>query len=192
MDWLYETLMSTPDDYTVVVAMHAFINWGTNKVESGPLQVCNMLSGYKQKDPSRRITNSNQISGNVYPYGYHYYDFSNAKKPKGIICLGGDMHWDYAYVVRTAEGAESGAYTDSLAQHPDSIVVVHTQTDAYGRTYPPGTYLSDTWPMEQGTVTEQCFDIVSIEQYNENYVKAKFTRIGAGEDREFLLNLQQQ
>ena len=65
----------------------------------------------------------------------------------------------------------------------NDILVVHTQTDAYGCTYPSGTYISDTWEMTPNTITEQCFDIVTIEKY-----KVTFTRIGAGNDRIFNYN----
>lgn len=186
MDWLYETLMSTPNNYTVVVAMHAFINWANNKVESGPLQVCNMLSGFRTKNASCRVTNTNNIPN--YAYGYHYYDFTNAPTPKGVLCIGGDMHWDHAVVCRRRDGVyDSVTYTDAEAMHDDSIVVVHTQTDAYGRTYPSGTYVGDTYPMTQGTVTEQCFDVVSMSD-QDTYIEAKFVRVGAGVDRVFKLS----
>lgn len=188
MDWLYSVLMSTPNQYTVVVAMHTFLNYNNNQMEAGPLQVCNMLIGFREKNSSLRVTNNNNIPGTVYPYGYHYYDFSNANTPRNILCLGGDMHWDFAVICyRDNNSISVVPYSNEYATQPNSILVVHTQTDAYNRTYPPGTYITDTYPMTPGTITEQCFDIVTMKDENE-YTEAKFVRIGAGYDRVFKLS----
>lgn len=180
MDWLYETLMSTPENYNVVVVNHAFINYTNNQVSSGSSNVTKMLNGLKRKDSNLRIANNNQI-GETYPYGYHYYNFSKAPTVSKVICLGGDAHWDFACkMVYDNDTLSQVDIVNGGAVSENDVLVVHTQTDAYGCTYPSGTYISDTWEMTPNTVTEQCFDVVTIEDN-----KVTFTRIGAGEDRVF-------
>jgi len=87
------------------------------------------------------------------------YDFSNAGGKVQLI-LGGHTHSDVSWDVG-AEGNTAG------------VPIIITDTDSY-RDH-KGT---------EGTVNSQCFDVVSID-YTGKTVKC--TRIGRGDDREFVL-----
>lgn len=183
MDWLYETLMSTPENYDIIVGCHAWVNWENNLVQAGEKKAAELLHAFKGKTQNFNLYMYEEGCP-VYAQGNHYYDFSNAPTVGKIICLGGDAHWDFSCFMTSRYGEfEQKNINESTILSENDILVVHTQTDAYLRTYPDGTYISNTHKMTLGTVAEQCFDIVSIENK-----KVTFTRIGAGVDRVFNYN----
>lgn len=178
MDWLYETFMSTPDGYDIVLVNHTMVRYGDHQLVGAPKVTTVLAHGMKAKNANTVAYNSKDI-GEVYPMGDHIYDFSKAPNVGKIIFLGGDMHWDYSGKVSYEDGQyvcteiESGTTISE-----NDILIVHTQTDGVGVSSYNNIYIREPYTMTRGTVTEQCFDVVSIEDS-----KVTFTRVGAGHSR---------
>lgn len=183
-DWLYETLMSTPEDYDVVVSGHALLGYGAGaeKIWPGPLGLCHILSGFKT---CSKISVENPFPyyeklAKYYAKGEHVYDFTSRRHKSNVVVIAGDVHWD---VQTKADYDENGNFVSSPyvpgKELPETAVVVNVvQTDGMGSC----NYLEKTYKMQKGTITEQCFDVVTVLP-NGNI---KLTRIGAGENREVL------
>ena len=190
-DWLYDALMSVPSDYDVVLCGHAMITWGataspeSDQVKSYCLKICEMLSALKTKG-SCTVNNdkTNAYLTSYYTSGNHDYDFSNANDIGTIVVLGGDTHWDCQCVCHNKSGVYiSETISDNMMYQNDSVIAIVTQTDSQGRSiYSGKDYADKPHIMTVGTITEQCFDIVTIGE------GVTFTRIGAGNDRHYNYN----
>lgn len=187
-DWFYNALMTVPEGYDVIVAGHAIVKYGTtsspdsDEIVSNRLKFCQMLSALKTKGTvALTNTSENENVLKYYSAGYHSYDFANAPDVGTIFCVSGDTHWDCQVVTYYKDGSyvsepigQNQVFTD------DAIMTIVTQTDAYNASkYPGQPYESKVHEMTLGTITEQCFDIVTIGD------GVTFTRIGAGNDRHF-------
>ena len=182
-DWLYETLMDTPEDYDVVVSTHAMLGYGTGlrPIVAGPLGVCHILSGFRT---CSKVTVTNPFSDNeklckFFHAGDHVYDFSSRKRGSNVVVIAGDVHRDYQ---RVADYDENGKFSDlgfydGSELNDTAIIVMTTITDAYGCSKYP-----ENPEMIKGTVTEQAVDIVTICPDGN----VRLTRIGAGKDRAIL------
>ena len=183
-DWLYDTLLSTPEDYDVVVSGHAMLGYGGCKdILPGPLGVCKIISGFK--------TCSKVSVENPFPYydnlakyyakGEHIYDFTSRKAKTNVVVIAGDVHSD---AQTKAYYDENGNFVSATYQGealPDTAVVVNTVlTDAYvcSKNY----HNAGNPEMIKGTITEQAIDVVT---FCENGI-INFTRIGAGDDRKII------
>ena len=83
-----------------------------------------------------------------------------------VACwIAGHLHYDYSETISTV--VTSGDDAGKTYSFP----VIITTCDSY---------LNDTTNMALGTATEQAFDVIHIDTYNQT---VKCTRVGAGEDR---------
>jgi len=181
-DWIYQTLLSTPEDYDVVVTGHALLGYGSasDKILAGPLGMCKILSGFKT---CSKVSVENPFSyykklAKYYANGEHIYDFTSRKSKSKVLVIAGDVHRD---IQTKADYDENGNFVHSpyipSEELPETAIVVNSvQTDSLGSC----NYLENTYKMYKNTITEQCFDVVTICP-DGNF---KFTRIGAGENRE--------
>lgn len=183
-EWLYNVLLDTPDDYNIVVTGHFIIEYQTNSIaNTTALNIMKLLSLAKTNG-SAWITYANGWADNGMTYASNTFTFEGRNRTGKIICLCGHAHWDYACVCHNVDGTyKSEDYTDDLTIGEDGILCIMTQTDAirsanYDMSKYPATSVQAT--MTEGTVTEQCFDVVTI---NDDTVTC--TRFGAGEDRVF-------
>jgi len=186
-DWLYETLMSVPEDYDVAVLSHCFVGYADNfSITTNILGICKIVSGYRSKT---KVTVGNPLSDNeklacYYAAGNHEYDFTGRKGNGTVVLVGADKHLD---VQAKADYDENGNFVSSPyipgEKLSDTAVVVNiVQTDCYSnqsRKYPEINN-----EMTPGTKTEQCFDVVTICPDGN----VRFTRIGAGKGREVKYN----
>ena len=179
-DWLYEVLMSTPEDYDVVVSGHAMVGYGgSESIIPGPLGICRILSGFKT---CSAVTVENPVKNGklseFYAEGPHTYDFSSRRRKPGVVVIAGDVHWD---VQAKADYDKDGNFI-STPYHGEklaetAVIVNVVQTDAYSCSHYPKAHT-----MTPGTVTEHSFDIVTIRPDGS----IQLTRIGAGEDRKVI------
>lgn len=181
-DWLYETLMSTPEDYDVAMLSHCFVGYaGNTAITRNILGLCKIVSGYRSKT---KVKVRNPLSDNekltlYYAAGDHEYDFTERRGDGTVVLVGADHHLD---VQTKADYDENGEFVSSPyipgEKLSDTAVVVNiVQTDCYSnqsRKYPEINN-----EMTPGTKTEQCFDVVTICPDGN----VRFTRIGAGKDR---------
>lgn len=190
-DWLYDVLMNIPSGFDVVLCGHALVSWGStaspesDQVKSYALYVMQMLSALKTKGSCTVTNDKNNAKLNLYfSAGDHNYDFSNAPNVGTILALGGDTHWDCQCVCHNKSGTYiSETISDSTVYQDDSVIAIVTQTDSQGKSsYSGKDYAEKVYKMTIGTVSEQCFDIVTIGN------GITFTRIGAGNDRYFNYN----
>lgn len=190
-DWLYDVLMNIPDGFDVVLCGHALVSWGStasaesDQVKSYALYVMQMLSALKTKGACTVTNDKDNAKLNLYfSAGDHNYDFSNAPNVGTILALGGDTHWDCQCVCHNKSGTYiSETISDSTVYQDDSVIAIVTQTDSQGKSsYSGKDYAEKVHKMTSGTVSEQCFDIVTIGD------GITFTRIGAGNDRYFDYN----
>ncbi len=187
-DWLYETLLSTPSGYDVVLSGHRIITWTStphldeDQVKGYALNVCEMLTAAKTKR-AMCVGNSieNALLNLCYARGTHAYDFAAMPDIGKILVLCGDMHWDHFCVTHYDQ---SGNYISETAK-PEmglasgEIPVICTQADGYrGAHYPDMPYGNKFYPVQKDSIAEQCFDIVSMEDDRITLV-----RIGPGKDR---------
>lgn len=180
-DWLYETLLSTPEDYDVVVTGHALVGYGGDRrIPSGPLGLCRIVSAF-QNCEKLILTNpfpDKEKLCKFYAKGEHTYDFTSRNVRTNVVVIAGDTHDDTQAVADFDENgnwAYIGPY-DNSPLSKTAVVVTTVQDDACesGPHTRAGTSL-----MTRGTKTEQCFDVVTICKDRS----IKFTRIGAGNDR---------
>lgn len=183
MDWLAQTLHSTPSGYNIVLCGHVLINWNTNLLGDVQLKIGEMLSALKTKSSVTISGPTTELMQSFYGSGEHVYDFTDANTIGKILCVSGDAHWDAACLAKSVEGVFTSVPYAPDEVTDDSILFVMTQCDAYKSSnyHPSNGYIGDCYAMESGTTTEQCFDIVSI-----NTDSIDMVRIGAGENRRFM------
>ena len=181
-DFVASALMGVPQDYDVVIAGHALLGYeGNTKISDVMLGICKILSSYKTKSKVsvRNIFTGNSKVEKYYDGGVHEYDFTNAKGSGNAVIVAADIHID---VQTKADYDENGNFVSSPYEGevlPATAVVVNaTQTDCIWGQVKKNIERNN--PMEKGTHTEQCFDVVTFLD-NGNI---RFTRIGAGKDRE--------
>ncbi len=178
-DWMYETLMSTPEDYDVVVSGHALTGYcGHTNIWKGPLGICKILSGFKT---CSKVTVDNpcvnyEKLAKFYAKGPHEYDFTSRKNKSNVVVIAGDTHID---VQAKADYDENGnfvstPYIPGEKLNETAVIVNTTQPDSYRNIFSERAY-----KMYKDTITEQCLDVVTICPDGN----IKLTRIGAGEDR---------
>lgn len=177
-DWLYDTLMSVPTGYDVVVFVHQMS--GSYHYIQPIQQACmKILSHFKTKT----TYNLNYSISNcpVYAQGVHSYNFANAPTVGKVLCCAGHIHYDQMlYVSASAYGVIDGACNNTNGVIP----IITTLTDSYGmHDYERNSevYIEHQEPyyeMTSGTVTEQVVDV-----YTLNDGGIYITRFGAGVDR---------
>lgn len=111
---------------------------------------------------------------------YFSYDFTSAN-PGTVFSVSGHCHCDRAFIAapnRTTEGKILHEYGSASAP-AGGVLMILTSTDAIGYQ----TFKNEP-PMESNTTSANCFDIVTITTDG----RVVCTRIGAGENREFIYN----
>lgn len=176
-DWLYETLMSVPEGYDVAIHAHRLIQNGLEHLENYMLEMFKIVSAYRtrSKVTVKNVFSDNELVTRYYAAGEHEYDLSEAKGSGNVVILSADRHRDKQEMADyNAEGKFVSTPYEGQPLSPSGLVVNVTQTDAYR------CFRSDEnrWMLD-GTVTEQCFDIVTVLPDG----KVKLTRIGSGDDR---------
>ena len=176
-DWFYETLISVPEGYDVVIGAHRLIQNPLTKLENYMLEMFKIASAYRtrSKVTVKNVFSDNELVTRYYAAGEHEYDLTEAKGSGNVVIVSADRHTDKQ---ETADYDENGCFVsvpyDGGSVSPTGLVVNITQTDAYR------CFKSDeNRSMIEGTVTEQCFDIVTILPDG----RVKLTRIGSGDDR---------
>ena len=181
-DWLYNTLMSTPAGYDVVIAIHEIKRvFNNGSVVSTPDKGILILAyGAFHKDEAARVYFNTEVAASYpvmaqyYSAGTHTYDFSNCKCRKVIIVAGHD-HVDWAANV-VGSTWDTVTYSElSSGDTVSGVPVILTQCDALENIY------EGQHPMQAETVTEQCFDIYTLRP-----TRIEITRIGAGNNRSFI------
>ena len=172
LTWLYDTLMSMEDGWSYIVYGHEFFKNG----ETGNYQswawfdhstpIAQLMLGAKNKTIVTPGGDSNQ-----YDYVKSLYDFTNAPDITPICMLCGHQHVDFSMIFdETTLTAENG----NEVQNEHQLLAICSTCDTKGSVH--------IYEMTPGTLTEQAFDVVSIDKENK---KILMTRIGVGYDREF-------
>lgn len=180
-DFVVDALMTTPSGWDIVVFSHK----GTIE-ESGSsgTTLAKIIHGFKKANSVCKpypASSTNAIDS-WWP-NTTQYDFSARPAIGTIITLDGHNHSDHLYWFGTSSG--SWAFEQSLTSgdtivQPDEITAGTTtiQIPAIVTATDSLDVASVSNPMTVDTVTEQCFDIVTI--LDDEIV---LTRIGAGSDR---------
>lgn len=101
LNWLYETIQNTPDDYNIVVTSHIIIDWQNNSIvdnnaNKALAEIFKMLSFAKNNEKNYILLDAGQDDKNNGYYITKEIDFSNHNRTGKIICLCGHSHWDYS------------------------------------------------------------------------------------------------
>lgn len=173
--FLVSTLRSTPQGWNVCVLAHK-LSYGS----SGPNTACAIIAGYKGKAAYVRPYPSGSGNANIEAWWPNNtsYNFSDAQELGFVFGLGGHNHID-VISVRTA-GAGWSSYDGEavLDQSAGAVPWITTATDAAANTESSGP------TMTVGTVSEQCFDVITILPDG-----LALTRFGAGADRRVYMSL---
>lgn len=197
LNFLYASLMSTPEGYNVVLVTHNLFEDDTtdpdDKKAAPPnsylMMPIRMLWAFKNKE-NRYIAGTNNISNqNLLDYfspdvgdsgykTYKSYYFSDAPTVGKIVVLSGDVHYNASMKTSGSASASITAVDINSEESLDEnqILMISTQTDCWQYVTPSST----CYPMSHNTITEQTIDVLSF--YAD---KVNLTRIGAGYDREF-------
>lgn len=212
MEFLYESLITCPNGYNIVVVGHNVVGnksytvnlsegtasrYNVNEVvwKGAWRNVARMIRAYKSK---KSITLSyTDWSGEGSKS--KSFDFTTAKTPNIVFCIGGDVHWD---ILGKSTSDSETLMPISEATSLDKIIVTEgsisssdilhalTMTDGADRGYkaiiaPPADDYNDETdsalasnPNTDGTLDAQAFDIITI-----SGDAIYFTRIGSGKDR---------
>lgn len=178
--FLIDSLYSTPSGYNVCILSHKLEYGG-----AAPNAIMSLLSGFKTK--ISRIKPSPSTSGNAniesfWAYNTSY-DFSDAPDLGFVFSLNGHTHTDRIKWAGFVNGSISRGNTyDGVTvlnqNESGQIPYITTATDASANTEP------DSPTMTNGTVTEQCFDVISILSDG-----LALTRFGAGDNRRIYMEL---
>lgn len=182
LDWLVETLLSTPTGYDIVVLSHK----GNTGYGGAAAEIINaILWGFrlKQSNFSRSPASDTEAIESWRPHSISY-NFSSANDVGLIIALNGHSHRDQLGYT----GTTNGTYTNEInyVSSGETIIQPLNPTSSQNVQIPLiitscdslGAAESQSPSMTAGTVTEQCFDVITILDD-----KIKMTRIGAGDDR---------
>jgi hypothetical protein len=170
MDWLYNTLMSTPAGYHVIVLGHQFYSANFAGFTGGASWIARMLRAAALKI---------SVSLTATYLGASFartYDFSTGNNIYVIGMLCGHEHGDKSAVW---SGSSWNSYTMDATDctNDGDVLVICTDSDANRATHNISEIDRTT-----GTIGEQCFDVFSVDFANK---KIYATRIGAGSDRVF-------
>ena len=212
MDFLYESLITCPANYNVVVVGHNVIGNKSYTIDSGEgttaarynvneivwkgawLQVAKMVDAFKGKNSI--VLSYRDWSGQGLLS--KQFDFSIAKTPGIVFCMGGDVHWDILGKFSPNSNTLSPVTEATLADiiptegyvSKSDILHALTMTDGGDRGYkvivaaPDDNYddaIDSTLASASntaGTLDSQAFDVVTI-----TGKAIYFTRIGSGKDR---------
>ncbi len=192
LDWLYDTLKTTPNGYNVFVFAHQVIGEANNAFDVLPSRpsmnpcenIMTMLIGFKNKYANtvcRQYNGTFSLLETIYAKGNHVYDFSMVGDIGAVALFSGHWHMDkivYATDIASTSGTSLTNLSYDNNYSEKSVPIVFTLCDAIEPYNPSGVTPVE---MERDTFTENAFDVVSIDKENR---KVKMVRIGAGIDRE--------
>lgn len=179
--FLVDSLMSTPTGWNVCILSHKLEYGGT-----APNAIQTILSGFKTKRSRVKPSPASSRNDNIEAFWAYntQYDFSNAPDIGFLFSLNGHTHTD---IIKWSGYTEAGG---SISRGNDyaggvlnqntlgQIPYITTATDAIGNVDPSGP------SMASGTVTDQCFDVVSMVSDG-----LALTRFGAGDSRRIYMEL---
>lgn len=169
-DWLNDALTSIPTGYNVILHSHkASFNSGSMR---GAIK---MLNAFKNKGTTTPdYTTAGSVELEAWWNYTKNYNYSNAPDCGWVLSMNGHTHADDIYV----RGGDSNftKYTGEILTE-NQIPCIEINCDAYN------TAVGHVTPMELGTITEHCFDVVTIVE--DGIV---MTRFGAGNDRRIYIN----
>ena len=211
MDFLYESLITCPNGYNVIVVGHNVIGNKSYTVDvSGGIvprynvnelvwkgawrDVARMLKTFKSKSTttlSYRDWGGEGLKSKL-------FNFATAKTPNIVLCMGGDVHWDILGKFNDSENLEPVTIASSLENvvptegtiSKSDILQALTMTDGADRGYkviiaPP----SESYDDEKDSVlasrpnTNGTLDAQAFDIVTVTNNTIYFTRIGSGEDR---------
>jgi len=192
LDWLAETLRSVPTGYNEFVFAHQMISENNQGFDALPERVnqssidniATMLIGFKNKYANtvcRQNNGTYELLENIYSAGNHTYDFSNVGYIGALAVFSGHWHRDkivYATDLVTSNGVTYLNMSYSDAYDDKSVPIIYSNCDAQQPYNPEGE--TDAITMTNGDITEQSFDVVSVDKVNR---KINMVRIGAGKNR---------
>ena len=199
MDFLYNALMTVNDKYNVIVLGHdtiissyketvgekQYYDTGETVYNSRAWKcVSDMLSAMKMKTSTTvKYSDWSKPYERFDSFPSKVYDFTNSPNVNVCMTIGGDVHWDILSKTTTDDSEtiktlHSGDYINISTDIPHIV----TMTDGSDRGYCDYTTRETICkPATKGTIDEQAFDIVTI-----NNDGIFFTRIGSGNDRSLL------
>ncbi len=177
LDFIASSLMSTPAGYDIVFCGHMLGDSEdySNKQES----IFKILSAFKSGTTvSLSAVGENDNIQAVIGSPEKTYDFTGTSFNGTIFAIGGHWHRDMSYVYGTdSDGAyiNNAPYSMGDIVPADGIFLIDLNNDCLeplqsGETYPI---------MERDTLTENCFNVITITPEGDIVV----TRFGAGDDR---------
>ena len=179
-DFLAETLMSTPEGMNVCVLSHKL-----SQGSSSPDAALRILSTFaRHGTTSPKPASSTEEIERWWNHATATYNFTNAPNVGFVFCLDGHLHSDRLKWFGLDSG---GTYQTNVAYDGETVLnqrvsgqipCIITATDGIGTV---GEYAQE---MVSGTVTEQCFDVVTIESDG-----IAFTRFGVGSDRKVFVEV---
>ena len=180
LDWLAETLMTTPKSYNIVVLGHKI-----NQQSSSGNVVILMLSAFARKLSNfyPHPTTAGGTAIDTWWPNTTTYDFSDAPNVGFILQLNGHTHKDSQtwFGLDDNNVYQKGVAYDGISvldqKTKGQIPTTNTQTDAAANVDSPEAAV-----MTPGTTTEQCFEVIT---FNDDGIF--FTRFGAGSDRHFYI-----
>ena len=213
MDFLYHSLMTTPNGYNVVVVGHNVIGdrayavevsgssvsrYNVNELEwkGSWQQIAKMLRAFNGKTVTPSLSYRDWTGSGIQT---KTFDFTNAPTAHYAFCIGGDVHWDIMgkstgssetlLPVAEATSVEHGIVTEGTISSSD-ILHVLTMADGLDRGYrciiaPPGAGYNDSTDsfLCAPAATTGTIDSQAFDIVTITDNAIYFTRIGAGEDR---------
>ena len=179
-DWFADTLMSTPTGMNICVLSHK-----ANQGSPSPDIIIDILSMFARKSSSYspRPASSTEAVERWWSHNTKTYNFSNAPDVGFVFSIDGHLHDDR--IMWT--GSDGTAYQKKVTYDGTTVLnqktlgqipLITTTCDSIGTV--ASTYRE---AMVSGTVTEQAFDIVTIEDDG-----ISFTRFGVGSDRKVYIS----
>ena len=181
-DWLAETLMSTPEGYDIAVVGHMFATQVQGQ-GGGSHGIYKILQAFHSKSKvSIQVGKSNENSAILIGDMTKEYDFSGSSFNKMIFTMAGHWHRERIYMWYNEEdGTEHVNEPYEIGKvYPDNAMALFLiNNDCFEKP-------TDELDVEMipGTVTEQCFDIVTLTDDG----RVVITKIGAGEGSVFSYN----
>lgn len=178
-DFLKDALMTTPAGRNVCVLSHK----GAFDSVASRIFV-DILSNFKRKKVwTNALSNSGNANMESWWSNHTTYDFTQAPDIGILFTLQGHIHTDrIVWSGFDSEDAYSRGNTyngETLDQTKGQVPHIFTSCDAYMNRD------SSAPQMELGTITEQCFDIVTV---SDGHIH--LTRVGAGSDRDVYVTIE--
>lgn len=211
MDFLYQSLISSPNGYNVVIVGHNVIGnkgytvnigggtgtrYNVNEIvwKGAWKNVTQMLRAFKNK--TSITLNYRDWSGDGLKS--KSFDFAAAKTPNLVFCMGGDVHWDILAKTDTSENLTPVTNATSLGNiipnegtiSKNDILHALTMTDGADRGYraiiaPPSDSYNDEVDsaLASNPNTDGTLDSQAFDIVTITDDAIHFTRIGSGKDR---------